>query len=111
MVHYIKFRPIKPRSPHLNGKVERSQLTDKSEFYCTIPRKERNLDLAPKLLEWQNFYNYNRPHASLQGLTPHEKLLEVEHLIPIQPEVTGKYWEKQVQIIARNSKMYYRNRQ
>ena len=24
----IKFRPIKPRSPHLNGKVERSQKTD-----------------------------------------------------------------------------------
>ena len=23
MEHYIKFRPIKPRSPHLNGKVER----------------------------------------------------------------------------------------
>jgi len=31
--HFIKFRPIKPRSPHLNGKVERSQKTDKSEFY------------------------------------------------------------------------------
>jgi len=27
--HFIKFRPIKPRSPHLNGKVERSQKTDK----------------------------------------------------------------------------------
>jgi transposase InsO family protein len=26
---FIKFRPIAPRSPHLNGKVERSQLTDK----------------------------------------------------------------------------------
>jgi len=24
----IKFRPIKPRAPHLNGKVERSQRTD-----------------------------------------------------------------------------------
>ena len=24
----IKFRPIKPRLPHLNGKVERSQMTD-----------------------------------------------------------------------------------
>lgn len=28
----IKFRPVKPRSPHLNGKVERSQMTDKIEF-------------------------------------------------------------------------------
>ena len=28
MKYSIKFRPIKPRSPHLNGKVERSQQTD-----------------------------------------------------------------------------------
>lgn len=110
MVHFIKFRPIKPRSPHLNGKVERSQLTDKSEFYSTINRKERTLDLATKLLEWQNFYNYKRPHASLNGKTPNEKLIELEHLIPIQPDVTTKYWEKEAEIIPRNSKMYYRNR-
>jgi transposase InsO family protein len=32
----IKFRPIRPVSPHLNGKVERSQRTDLDEFYPTI---------------------------------------------------------------------------
>jgi transposase InsO family protein len=37
----IKFRPHRPGSPHLNGKVERSQKTDKTEFYST-------LDLAAK---------------------------------------------------------------
>lgn len=31
----IKFRPIKLRSPHLNGKVERSQLPDRREFWPT----------------------------------------------------------------------------
>src|SRR5690348_7200931 len=31
---FIKFRPINPRSPHLNGKVERSQLSDGAEFYA-----------------------------------------------------------------------------
>ncbi len=30
----IKFRPNKPGSPHLNGKVEHSQKTDKTEFLC-----------------------------------------------------------------------------
>jgi transposase InsO family protein len=30
----IKFRPNKPGSPHLNGKVERSQKTDLEEFYA-----------------------------------------------------------------------------
>lgn len=32
----IKFRSNKPASPHLNGKVERSQKTDKAEFYATV---------------------------------------------------------------------------
>ena len=35
MAEFIKFRPIPPRSPHLNGKVERSQLTDLFHF-CFI---------------------------------------------------------------------------
>ncbi len=107
MIHFIKFRPIKPRSPHLNGKVERSQLTDKAEFYSTIPRKERTVELTDKLLEWQNFYNHKRPHASLNGKTPHEKLLSVEHLVPIQPDVTSKYWEKEEEIHSRSSIWYY----
>lgn len=38
-VHFIKYRPINPRRHHLNGKVERSHYTDKSEFYSTIPRQ------------------------------------------------------------------------
>lgn len=105
--HFIKFRPIKPRSPHLNGKVERSQLSDKSEFYSTIPRMERNMSLSPKLLEWQRFYNHKRPHASLNGKTPYEKYQELEHLIPIQPEVTAKYWEKHEEVHSRNSRWYY----
>ncbi|MBE7173253.1 MAG: IS481 family transposase [Williamsia sp.] len=107
MCHFIKFRPIKPRSPHLNGKVERSHLTDKAEFYRFIPKKERGLHLADQLLEWQNFYNQKRPHSSLKGKTPAEKLAEVEHLIPIQPDVTAKYCEKEVDIIVRSSKWYY----
>src|ERR1044072_9180269 len=32
----IKFRPVRPYSPHLNGKVERSQRTDRGEFYGTV---------------------------------------------------------------------------
>lgn len=36
MQHGIKFRPNKQGSPHLNCKVERSQKTDKSEFYTTV---------------------------------------------------------------------------
>ena len=39
----IKFRPNKPGSPHLNGKVERSQKTDKTEFYTTVDLADENL--------------------------------------------------------------------
>lgn len=34
----IKFRPIPPRSPHLNGKVERAQRTVLEEFWATVSR-------------------------------------------------------------------------
>ena len=50
----IKFRPNKPGSPHLNGKVERSQKTDKTEFYPTIDLTSNNLDQL--LAEWQHYY-------------------------------------------------------
>jgi transposase InsO family protein len=39
----IKFRPIKPASPHLNGKVERSQRTDLDEFYNSVDLKDLKL--------------------------------------------------------------------
>jgi transposase InsO family protein len=35
-----------------------------------------DVDLNKKLEEWQNFYNYDRPHRSVGGKTPYEVLLE-----------------------------------
>ncbi|MBL6690595.1 MAG: transposase, partial [Pseudomonadales bacterium] len=29
-----------------------------------------------KVREWENYYNYNRPHGSLKGQTPFERLME-----------------------------------
>ena len=68
----IKFRPIKPRSPHLNGKVERSQRTDLEEFYPTVDLQDS--ELHQKLRDWQDYYNEYRPHGSLNSRTPWEKL-------------------------------------
>lgn len=53
--HHIKFRPIKPRSPHLNGKVERTQQTDLQEFYALHDLKDPAL--SQHLRQWQTFYN------------------------------------------------------
>ncbi len=70
----IKFRPIKPFSPHLNGKVERSQRTDLDEFYSSVNIKDPTLQV--KLRDWEEYYNMQRPHSSLQGKNPWEKYKE-----------------------------------
>ncbi|MGV6851348.1 MAG: integrase core domain-containing protein, partial [bacterium] len=53
---------IKPGTPRLNGKVERSHRTDKQEFYqlldCT-----GDVYLRAKLSEWERFYNLHRPYS------------------------------------------------
>ncbi len=67
---------IKPRRPNLNGKVERSHRIDSEEFYRMLDGVM--IDDAQifndKLREWENFYNYHRPHGSLDGQTPYERL-------------------------------------
>ena len=62
---------IKPRTPQLNGKVERSHRTDQTEFYQLLTYTD-DVDLNSKLKAWENFYNYDRPHISLDGKTPYE---------------------------------------
>ncbi|TQV88702.1 transposase [Aliikangiella coralliicola] len=71
----IVFRPNKPASPHLNGKVERSQITDKTEFYPTIALKSEEIDML--LAEWQHYYNWERPHSTHNGKTPMEKYIDL----------------------------------
>ena len=62
---------IKPRSPQLNGKVERSHRSDQEEFYQLLTYKD-DVDLEEKLAEWERFYNFSRPHGAHRGKTPYE---------------------------------------
>jgi len=78
----IKFRPTPPRSPHLNGKVERSQQTDRIEFWGGADLSLAREQLAEQLQEWQTFYNQERGHSGLGRQTPHQKLEETRHTIP-----------------------------
>jgi transposase InsO family protein len=71
----IKHVYIRPGTPRLNGKVERSHGTDKEEFYQMLEYKT-DVDLAKKIQVWENFYNYHRPHGGLKGKTPYEVLKE-----------------------------------
>ena len=71
----IQHAYIKPRSPRLNGKVERSHRTDAAEFYQLLTYTD-DVDLNKKLAEWERFYNLARPHGAHQGKTPYEVLRE-----------------------------------
>jgi transposase InsO family protein len=64
---------MKPRSPQLNGKVERSHRTDQEEFYQLL-NYTGDVDLNTKLAKWEEFYNFNRPHGAHNGKTPYEEL-------------------------------------
>lgn len=89
MEYGIKFRPIKPRSPHLNGKVERSQRTDMQEFYSTISLDNPELDA--KLEEWQFYYNWHRPHGALHGKAPVDRYCELISKTPLSEDVEALY--------------------
>jgi len=52
----IRHAYIKPASPQLNGKVERSHPSDQEEFYQHLAYKD-DVDLEAKLGEWERFYN------------------------------------------------------
>lgn len=67
---------IKPRSPQLNGKVERSHRSDQDEFYQLLSYKD-DVDLNKKLEAWEQFYNFNRPHGAFNGKTPYEALRSI----------------------------------
>jgi len=71
----IRHAYIKPSSPQLNGKVERSHRSDSQEFYQLLTYKG-DVDLEERLDEWERFYNFHRPHGAFKGKTPYEALRE-----------------------------------
>ena len=75
----VGHRYSKPRTPRLNGKVERSHRIDAEEFYALLDGLV--IDDAKifnnKLKEWEDYYNYHRPHGGLAGQTPYERLRQI----------------------------------
>ena len=66
---------IKPGTPRLNGKVERSHKAEKQEFYLLLQYTD-DVDLNKKLKIWEDFYNFHRPYGAFDGKTPYEVLKE-----------------------------------
>ncbi|WP_417936292.1 integrase core domain-containing protein [Flagellimonas ochracea] len=67
-------RYIKVERPQLNGKVERSHLTDKKGFYQLL-NYSGDVDLNKKIKQWEDFYNFDRYHGAFTGKTPYEILM------------------------------------
>lgn len=105
---HIKFRPNRPRAPHLNGPrpahagrscgdgstasrsmVERVQRTALEEFWPTVDPKDPAL--ASRLEGWRSFYNHERPHGALGGGTPAERIAELVPRIPAPEAVRAAH--------------------
>ena len=65
---------LPPRSPKLNGQVERAHRTHHEEFYQVIPDRWTVAELTPQLRRWEQIYNTVRPHQALGYRTPLEFL-------------------------------------
>ena len=72
----IRLFVLPPRSPKLNGRVERANRTHTEEFYeltpCALSITELNLELQA----WERTYNTVRPHQALGYLTPQQFLAQ-----------------------------------
>jgi transposase InsO family protein len=98
----IKFRPNRPRAPHLNGKVERVQRTALEEFWPTVDPKDP--DLAAQLEAWRTFYNHHRLHSALGGSTPAERIAELSPKIPTREAVQAAYDRKREFLRSQNTR-------
>ncbi len=63
---------LAPRSPKLNGHVERSQRTHTEEFYECTPVPPTLPALRAALAEWETVYNTVLPHQALGYLPPQQ---------------------------------------
>lgn len=71
----IRLFVLPPRSPELNGGVERAHRTHTEEFYEVTESSFELAALRRELLQWEQTYNTVRPHQALKYLTP-EKFLQ-----------------------------------
>ncbi len=74
----IKLFVLPPRSPKLNGHVERAHRTHAEEFYQVTDSCFELPDLNRALLAWEQVYSTFRPHQALGYLTPEKFLKQLE---------------------------------
>lgn len=76
--HGLRLFVLPPRSPKLNGMVERLQRTFGEEFYQCTDASPRITELADDLHRYEVVYNTIRPHQALGYRTPAQALAQPE---------------------------------
>ena len=76
----IRLFVLPPRSPKLNGRVERANRTHTEEFYELTPCALSITQLNRELEAWEQTYNTVRPHQALGYLTPQQFLAQPSSL-------------------------------
>ncbi|MDH7487879.1 MAG: integrase core domain-containing protein, partial [Anaerolineae bacterium] len=71
----IEMFVLPPRSPKLNGSVERANRTHIEEFYEGYPMIYTVAGIRAAQSEWEEIYNTVRPHQALGYLTPLQYLV------------------------------------
>ncbi len=73
----IRLFVLPPRSPKLNGHVERAQRTHTEEFYEVAQLEWTVQAITRPLRQWERVYNTIRPHQALGYRTPQEFLRDL----------------------------------
>jgi putative transposase len=85
----IRLFVLPPRSPKLNGCVERAQRTHKEEFYAYYDGALDLKSLNQALRQWEQVYNTIRPHHSLGRRSPMKYLRETfPKMAPMAPPIS-----------------------
>ena len=72
--HGIRHDRIPSRSPHLNGRIERSHGVDKDRYHRLTTKSYTKAELQEFLVDDCLDYNFYRPHSMLRMMTPVEYL-------------------------------------
>lgn len=86
----IELAVLAPKSPKLNGHVERINGTWRTDFYELYDLPTQLAELRPLLQDYVDTYNWDRPHEALDLQTPQEFLEHLGYNIsPFQSHMYG----------------------
>lgn len=63
---------LPPKRPQLNGRVERANSTSRTEFWSQYLSEPTAHNANQSLQQFLHYYNHERPHRSLNMMTPNE---------------------------------------